>query len=222
MVSHVETARKTMFRQAADTVEGRLLDMCETMRVHMRQKTSDICALMHRDYMAALVGAHNPSVPQSRMVISELDHIKQDVRAVLVRAATVFSMDDGAGDNDSAEGQEEEDLIQAGLLNELDGEDHLEADHDVGLTEEDEFTGFAGPCDDDNFDQQDDQQQLELPMLKKDNPLQAGAGPHGFTRGLNTAQQPQNRFSTPPFDSEDEFPTVEMILARDVKPEPSH
>lgn len=90
-MSHVETSRSTMFRQATDFVQGKLEDMCITVKSKMEDKTREIVDAVFRDYMTVIIGA-SADDPANRMPRDELDYVKADVTAVLLSAATMFDL----------------------------------------------------------------------------------------------------------------------------------
>ena len=64
MVSHVETERYNMFRQATNAAQGRLDDMCATVESQMRARIQDIFTTIYRDYMTVLVGVSANNLQQ--------------------------------------------------------------------------------------------------------------------------------------------------------------
>lgn len=98
MVSHVETSRSTMFRQATDFVQGKLEDMCATVKSQMNDKVREILDSVFHDYMTVIIG-ESAGDPANRIPRDELDYAKADVTAVLLSAATIFDLAREGGDS---------------------------------------------------------------------------------------------------------------------------
>lgn len=108
MVSHVDTTRRTMFRQATDAVKGRLEDLCTAVQVRLNDKAREILDSVFRDYMAVMVGATAGS-HANRLQRNELDYAKADVKIVLQSASAVFRLAGSGGDGAIQEGSPKED-----------------------------------------------------------------------------------------------------------------
>lgn len=96
MVSHIESSRNTMFRQATDAVKGRLQDMSTVVEKQLSDKLKEICDSVFRDYMAVLVGVSVTGLT-NRARPTELDCLKADVNVVLRSAATLFAPVEASG-----------------------------------------------------------------------------------------------------------------------------
>lgn len=82
MESHVATVRKTMFRQACDSVKGQLEYMCAEVERSLTVIVEDILAKLQHDYLATLASGRaeaSPEVPEARRVLrDQVRHILED------------------------------------------------------------------------------------------------------------------------------------------------
>lgn len=76
MISHVETTRNTMFRDAAEFVRVRLTEMCETVKKTMRGQAEHVYTRIRDDYMRVIGGAQvaAATLPQQERLLRKQVH----------------------------------------------------------------------------------------------------------------------------------------------------
>lgn len=82
MESHVDIARKTMFREACDAVKGQLDTMCADVEQWMAAPAQDLFAKLKRDYLATLLGGRAEATADiplvERILYQQIQHILED------------------------------------------------------------------------------------------------------------------------------------------------
>lgn len=107
MESHVDIARKTMFREACDSVMGQLDTICAGVEQWMTAPAQDLFAKLQRDYLATLVGGRaeaTAAIPLfERILCEQIQSIVEDSDsrfAQLSFAATGEVPSDAVGSKD--------------------------------------------------------------------------------------------------------------------------
>ncbi|KAI8631989.1 hypothetical protein F5Y19DRAFT_382458 [Xylariaceae sp. FL1651] len=88
MATHVDNARHSMFRQATDSVKGRLQDMCRSVKKDIAELVEGIFDQVSIDYMRTLVGTE---VDRSAKLPREELDMRNRIREILLLGDKMFA-----------------------------------------------------------------------------------------------------------------------------------
>ncbi|KAF2471415.1 uncharacterized protein BDR25DRAFT_223354 [Lindgomyces ingoldianus] len=102
MEDHVQRYRFSMFKDATQTVQGRLNDMCKTLEETMAEKAEEIFLSMRQDYMNIIGGAN---ISQDKLIPRAERAMRADILSILLGVDEQFKAIANGEIEDKAEEQ---------------------------------------------------------------------------------------------------------------------